>query len=80
MEKVRGPSISLEELKSAKVRITTYLDKEVLDILRSLAIDSGSKYQALLNQILKDYLLGQKRGLVSRIARLEEAVFKKRAA
>ncbi len=80
MRRIRGPSLTKKELKSVKIRITTYLDQDVLEILRRLASESGGKYQALLNQILRDYLLGQKEGLISRLAKLEKAVFKKRAA
>ena len=76
MKKIKGPSLTKEELGQAKIRITTYLDQEVLETLRELAHESGSKYQTILNQILRDYLFGQKKGLMARISRLEKAVFK----
>lgn len=80
MKKIKGPKLTREELKRAKIRITTYMDKEVLETLKGLANDSGSKYQTILNQILRDYLFGQKEGLVARVSRLEKAVFDKSAA
>ncbi len=76
MKRVKGPKLSEEEYAASKIRITTYIDDKVLETLRQLASDSGSKYQAVLNQILNDYLFGQKEGLVARISRLEKAVFK----
>ena len=59
------------------MRITTYLDEEVLNKLRDLANHSGSKYQTILNQVLRDCFFGKKEGLVARIEKLEKAVFKK---
>lgn len=80
MKRVAGPRLSKKSLAAAKVRITTYLDRNVMEVLRQLAVDSGGKYQTLLNQILRDYLLGEKEGLLARIAKLERAVFKPKAA
>lgn len=80
MRKIRGPVLTKRDLASAKVRITTYLDNKVLDQIRKLAQDSGSKYQTILNQVLRDALFGQQAGLIARINRLEGAVFRKRAA
>lgn len=80
MKRIKGPKISRSELGLPKVRITTHLDKDVLDEIRALADNSGSKYQAILNQILRDYLFGQKDGLVARIDRLEKAVFSPKRA
>lgn len=80
MKRVKGPRLSSTELKRAKVRITTYLDKDILEVLRKLALQSGGKYQAILNQLLRSSLLGEKAGLISRIERLERIVLKKKAA
>lgn len=80
MKRIKGPRLAAREVRFAKVRITTYLDQEVLDLLRQLANDSGSKYQAVLNQVLRGALLGERQGLIARIARLEKAVFKTKAA
>lgn len=79
MRRIRGPKLNREELKSAKIRITTYLDPEVLESLKSFAHEAGNRYQTLLNQILRDYLFGEHQGLSARLNRLEEAVFKKTA-
>ena len=76
MKKIKGPKISKSELEQIKVRITTHLDQDVLDSIRELAEESGSKYQTILNQILRDYLFGKKEGLIARIEKLEQAVFK----
>jgi len=78
MNRVKGPSFSQAEVKNAKVRITTYLDQDVLTTLRDVADQSGHKYQSVLNQILKDYFFGKKTGLISRIEKLEQSVFKKK--
>ncbi len=74
MNRFKGPSLKASDLRNAKIRITTYLDKDILENLRQVAEDSGSKYQTVLNHILKDYLFGQKKGLVARISKLEKAV------
>lgn len=75
MRRIKGPKLSLSQLNTAKVRITTYLDQDILDNLRRIAEDSGSKYQTVLNQLLRSYLFGKKEGIVARLERLEETVF-----
>lgn len=80
MKKIKGPVLSEEEFRNAKVRITTYLDEDVLRLLRRFAREAGSKYQTVLNQILRERLLGEKKGILSRIEKLERAVFRKKAA
>lgn len=80
MKRIKGFVLTKEQAERAKIRITTHLDENVLEELRKLAKTSGSKYQTVLNQILTDYLFGKKEGLVARIERLEEEVFKKKAA
>ncbi|MBI2346727.1 MAG: BrnA antitoxin family protein [Deltaproteobacteria bacterium] len=80
LRRIHGPRLSRRELSDAKVRITTYLDRHVVEILRQLAIESGGKYQTILNHVLRDYLLGEKQGLLARLARLENAVFRAKAA
>lgn len=80
MKKIKGPKLTPRQLQSAKIRITTYLDRDLLNILRQLAHESGSKYQTILNQVLRESLLGEEKGLVARIARLERTVFKQKAA
>ncbi len=80
MKRIKGFVLTKEQVDKAKIRITTYLDNEVLKELRDLAEKSGSKYQTILNQILRDYLFDEKKGLFARIEKLEETVFKKKAA
>ena len=40
--------------KNVKVRITTFIDKDVLDMLKKEAAISGKKYQTLLNEKLRE--------------------------
>lgn len=58
--------------KTAKERITIWLDEEVLDIFRNRAKEEGTKYQALINQTLRQ--LAFKPSLVERIEQLEKKV------
>lgn len=55
-----------------KERITIWLDEEVVDAFRKRAKLEGSKYQALINQALKEAL--QKPSLLERIERLEKKI------
>lgn len=80
MKRVKGLSLTKKELERAKVRITTYVDKDLLDTIRKVATESGGKYQAVLNQVLRRALLDESEGLLARIERLERAVFKTKAA
>ena len=79
MTRIKGPMLTKEQLARAKVRITTHLDRDLLETLRKVATESGGKYQAVLNQVLRQALLGESEGLLSRIERLERAVFKTKA-
>lgn len=54
----------------AKERITIWLDEEVVDAFRERANQEGSKYQALINQALKEAI--KKPSLLERIERLEK--------
>lgn len=80
MKRISGPRLGKKALEAAKVRITTYLDKAVVDKLRQLSAKSGGKYQTLLNQMLRRYLLGDPDEVLNRIRRLEDAVFHSKAA
>ena len=80
MKIIKGFVLTKEKAKNAKIRITTYLDEEVLDKLRAMAKKSGGKYQSTLNQVSRHYLLEEEQDLITRIEKLEKAVFKKRAA
>ena len=48
MKKINGPRLSASDVDQAKVRITTYLDADVLSHLKTLAKESGGKYQTTL--------------------------------
>lgn len=80
MKRISGPRVGKRALEIAKVRITTYLDKAVVDKLRQLSAKSSGKYQTLLNQVLRRYLLGDQDEVLNRIRRLENAVFHSKAA
>jgi len=56
---------------SKKVKITFCIDKDSLDKLRNLASEKGSKYQTLLNHILKMHLTSEET-LEERIDKLEK--------
>ncbi len=79
MKRVRGPVMGKESGLQAKVRITTYLDADVLSHLKTVAKQSGGKYQTTLNQALREYFMDKKGAIEKRIERLEKAVFRKNA-
>ena len=58
--------------KTAKERVTIWLDEEVLDVFRHKAKDEGTKYQTLINQALRQ--VATKPSLVERIEQLEKKV------
>ena len=58
--------------KTAKERITIWLDEEVLDIFRERAKGEGTKYQTLINQVLRQS--ATKPSLVERVEQLEKKV------
>lgn len=76
MKKIKGPRLKNSELTHAKIRVTTYLDEDIIENLKRIAADSGNKYQTVLNQTLREALFGKKQGILARISRLEQAVFK----
>ena len=80
MKKVKGPKLTPEQMGRAKVRVTTYLDDDVLEALRKTARKSGTKYQTLLNQLLRQSLISDSKTILERLERLEKAVFKDHAA
>lgn len=80
MKKIKGPKISREELKNAKIRVTTYLDADVVEALKETASSSGGKYQTLLNQILRGSLIGDTPTILERLKKLETEVYKKKRA
>ena len=64
--------------KNHKVRITSFIDGDVLVELKARAEQQGTKYQTLLNQLLRQALKDSK-SMSERLQRLEEAVFRKSA-
>lgn len=80
LKRVKGPKLTAEQVRAAKVRVTTFLDEDVLAALKDTAEGSGTRYQTLLNQLLRQALIGDQRTILERIERLEKAVFKRTAA
>ena len=64
--------------KNHKVRITSFIDGDVLLELKSRAEQQGTKYQTLLNQLLRDALKGSE-SVTERLKRIEDIVFRKNA-
>lgn len=68
--------------KYSKVRITTFIDLDILEALKAIAKKQGRGYQTLLNETLRKVVLGEKASvenellekLISRIERLEDRV------
>lgn len=54
-----------------KIKITLCLDKDSLDKLKIMAEENGSKYQTMLNHILKLYLASENT-IEERVEKLEE--------
>jgi predicted DNA binding CopG/RHH family protein len=54
-----------------KIKITLCLDEDSVEKLRQMAAEKGSKYQTLLNHILRLYLANDVT-LEARVTRLEE--------
>ncbi|MBX3033234.1 MAG: hypothetical protein KF865_04855 [Bdellovibrionaceae bacterium] len=68
------------EPQNHKVRITTFLDGDILEELKKRANKQGTKYQTLLNRLLRESLwASQKDELADRLEKLERVVFKKSA-
>lgn len=80
MKRIKGPVFTEKEFQAAKIRITTYLDRDVLRELRQRAHDSGGKYQSVLNRVLREHFFDERNNFLTRLERLEKAVFEKRAA
>lgn len=56
---------------SPKIKITICVDKDALYKLKNLAEKNGSKYQTMLNHILKEYLSNDT-SIEDRLTKLEE--------
>jgi len=61
--------------KTKKIKITLCLDEDSVEKLRRMAAEKGSKYQTLLNHILRLYLTNDVT-LEVRVTRLEEELKK----
>lgn len=66
--------ISDFEQSDVKVKITCFLDADVLNALRIAAKEDGMKYQPYLNKILREVVLGEKNMLSKRMDALEKLV------
>jgi len=62
--------------KDVKVRITTFLDEDLLDAIKAEAVSQNKKYQTYLNERLREMFLGEET-LEARLRRVEEIVAKK---
>lgn len=80
MKRIKGPKLTQDQFRCAKVRVTTFLDEDVLKALKETAQSSGTRYQTLLNQLLREALIGDTGTILERLERLEKAVFKTHAA
>lgn len=58
--------------KTAKERITIWIDEEVVDAFRARAADEGTKYQTLVNSALRAAIT--KPSLVKRVETLERSL------
>ena len=72
--------VDLKNVKSEeiKVRITTFLDLDVLNTLKAQAKDLGTGYQTFLNTFLRETLLKEP-GVLTRLKRIEKAIVGKGA-
>lgn len=66
------------EPKNVKVRITMFVDEDVLTAFRAASEKHGVGYQTLMNEKLRESLEGLDKTLADRVAALE-ALVKKRA-
>jgi hypothetical protein len=56
--------------KNVKIRITTFIDEDVLIMLKSYAKKRGSKYQTILNSLLRSFFDKPEKG--SKVSELSE--------
>lgn len=80
MMRILGPRLTKEDLKSSKIRITTYIDEDVLDALKEAALSSGGKYQTFLNQFLRQSLISGSETIFERLDKLEHEISKLKKA
>ncbi len=65
-------NIAPEEIK---VRITTFMDSDILQVLKAQAKELGVGYQTFLNTFLRETLLKEP-GVITRLKRIEKALEK----
>jgi uncharacterized protein (DUF4415 family) len=72
--------IDLKKVKpdEVKVRITTFLDLDVVEKLKANAKDLGMGYQTFLNTFLRESILNEP-GVLTRLKRIEKAILGKGA-
>jgi hypothetical protein len=46
--------------KNVKIRVTAFMDLDLIDALKAEAKESGTKYQTLMNQKLRDSVFGKR--------------------
>ena len=67
------------ERKNVKIRISMFVDSDVLEAVKKVARQrSDIGYQTLINQKLRDVFLNEE-SVEDRLSRLENAILKKRA-
>jgi uncharacterized protein (DUF4415 family) len=74
-EAVKLKDVRMDEIK---VRITTFLDLDVIDMLKARAGDLGMGYQTFLNTFLREVLLNEP-GILTRLKRIEKALAGRKA-
>ena len=65
-------------LEDVKVRITTFLDEDLLEKIKTEASLQNKKYQTYLNERLREIFMGEE-SIESRLKYLEEIIKKRRA-
>ncbi|MCB0407573.1 MAG: hypothetical protein KDD34_05160 [Bdellovibrionales bacterium] len=66
------------EKKDIKIRITTFLDEDLLEKIKTEARLQNKKYQTYLNERLRELFMGEE-SIESRLKSLEEIIKKRRA-
>ncbi|MES2769502.1 MAG: BrnA antitoxin family protein [Bdellovibrionota bacterium] len=63
-KKLTNRKVELEgdylESKNAKIKVTTWVDGDIVIELKKRADESKGKYQTLMNEILREYLFNEK--------------------
>mgnify|MGYP006278542151 CR=1 FL=1 len=64
--------------KNAKFRVTAFIDLDVIEALRNQAKTQGKGYQTLMNEILREAVLGDS-SYEARLKKLEKIILEKQA-